>query len=798
MDVGGNHVNAEGMDAMATRTTSTNRFAQLWQVPLLLVSLGLFGTAAYLFIDPQPGLSVEERITIARKYLDAERPRAALQQLNEVLTTSKMESLTQGRVHLMLAESLEMAQKEKKLNIPANHLRIIEQTRLASGRGMHLDARSLRRMAESYEALGRRKEALENYQKAMVADPTKSLALQRKIISMQLDSDDPATAEPQLAEYLKNKSITNAERAWATGEQAQLMIDAGKFLDARSLLTQALALEIDPVSAGALNYRMGYSAYKLNSMEEAERYLRVARDQLQVKHPLDGDAALLLGNIAQQRGNPAEAEAFYNVVLISHPDSVAAPRARMGRGLARILQKQDDAGLNDFHDLVNEILRKESRRKYKDDVLVALQSGSKTLSNRGNHQGAIELLTAEQTLLDNPPPSFFGRVGEAYEKLADQIDATIADASNTEKIKRGLQVRDLRTKAGDAYVAYSRGLTIADDKGYADAMWKGVELFDKAGNNQRVIAALELFASERPEDPQTPDALLRLGKAFQAAGLFDKAIWAYQKNLFRYPKTLAASKSAVPLAGAYVAKGPEHFGKAETTLHSVIDNNPLVTPDSEEFKQALFDLAQLFYRTNRFEEAVQRFEEFTKRYPADERMGQLLFLMGDSYRKSANLLNAKAAAEKTVDASNSAPVSVIEVVGARKDRLTKARGLYDRVIELYRTSAPRTDIDKLYNKLAHFYRADCMYDLGQYPEAIGLYDTAAFRYQEDPSALAAYVQIVNAYCALGKMEEAKTANERAKWLLRRMPQSAFKDGSFAMPKEYWEQWLKWTSDAGMW
>jgi hypothetical protein len=31
-----------------------------------------------------------------------------------------------------------------------------------------------------------------------------------------------------------------------------------------------------------------------------------------------------------------------------------------------------------------------------------------------------------------------------------------------------------------------------------------------------------------------------------------------------------------------------------------------------------------------------------------------------------------------------------------------------------------------------------------------------------------------------------------------MPQEAFTDGSFAMPKAYWEQWLKWTGESGMW
>ena len=130
--------------------------------------------------------------------------------------------------------------------------------------------------------------------------------------------------------------------------------------------------------------------------------------------------------------------------------------------------------------------------------------------------------------------------------------------------------------------------------------------------------------------------------------------------------------------------------------------------------------------------------------------------------------------------------------------MLKAKDLFDQAVELYRANPPTSDIDRLYVKLSYFYRADCLYDLRQFADAIKLYDAAAFRYQEDPSALAAYVQIVNSYCALGKLDEAKTANERAKWLLRRIPPEAFTDGTFSMPKQYWEQWLQWTSAAGMW
>jgi tetratricopeptide (TPR) repeat protein len=358
-------------------------------------------------------------------------------------------------------------------------------------------------------------------------------------------------------------------------------------------------------------------------------------------------------------------------------------------------------------------------------------------------------------------------------------------------------VRELRGKAGDGCIAYSRKLVLADDKGYGAALWKGIDLYDRAGDLQRVISSLELFVEERPDDPVTPDALLRLGNAYQTAGLFDKAIGAYQRNQFRYGKSLAASKSAVPLATALMAKGPEFYRKAEGVLLAVVENNPLVTPDAEEFKQALFEVGQLYYRTGRFEEAVTKLEEWIGRYPKEDRQGQLLFLMADSYRKSAISLDSKPVVTAST-AQNAGARDAAEAALARQERLGKAKGLYDRVVDWYRVSPPIRDIDRLYQKLSHFYRADCLYDLGNYQDAIKLYDAAAFRYQDNPSALAAYVQIVNAYCALGKVEEAKTANERAKWLLRKMPGTAFEDGGFNMPKAYWEQWLKWAGNSGMW
>ncbi|MGH7214957.1 MAG: tetratricopeptide repeat protein, partial [Tepidisphaeraceae bacterium] len=567
------------MEAMAAgRAASRSRIHQLWQLPLLLASLGLFGYAAYLFIDPKPGLSIDQKIVVARTFLKQERAEAAIEQLNKILATEKLDPEHQAKVHLALAESLEVGQKQKRINVPANHERIIEQTRLAQGAGAKPDAPMYRRMAESFEALGRKSEALDHYRQAAALDPSKSLRLQRKVIDLQLAVDDPFAAEVSLEAYLRATEITGSERSWALGERAQILIDRGKFVEGRTLLDEALKLSVDPVAQGEVNYRLGYAAWKMGDVDEAERYLRVARDQLRVQHPLDADACHALGRIYQEKNDPAQAISFYQIVLVSHPDAKVAPLSRLGRGVCRIMQGEDDPGLTDLHDLVNQILAKSSYNRYREPALNGLRQGSQLLTAKGNLQGALELLAYEQQLQPLPPPGFFGRLAEVYEKRADQVEKTIPDADNAEKIRRGQMVRELRTKAGDAFVGWSNALTLSDDKGYGDALWRGIDLYDRAANVQSVIAALELFVAERPDDSLAPDALLRLGRAYQAAGLFDKAIAAFQRNQFRYAKSLAASKSAVPLAQAYIAKGPDAYGKAETVLMAVVDNNPTITP----------------------------------------------------------------------------------------------------------------------------------------------------------------------------------------------------------------------------
>ena len=172
--------------------------------------------------------------------------------------------------------------------------------------------------------------------------------------------------------------------------------------------------------------------------------------------------------------------------------------------------------------------------------------------------------------------------------------------------------------------------------------------------------------------------------------------------------------------------------------------------------------------------------------------------MASSYRKSAAILDERMAAARAAPAATRPAMDLAEAASARVERLRRGRELYRKVIEYYRANVPTKEMDRLYLKLSCFCEADCAFDMGDYAQAIKLYGDAAFRYQDDVLSLGAYMQIVNANVMMGKTDEAKAANERALWMLRRMPEEAFNDTGSGMSRSYWEQWLKWAGESGMW
>jgi tetratricopeptide (TPR) repeat protein len=132
-------------------------------------------------------------------------------------------------------------------------------------------------------------------------------------------------------------------------------------------------------------------------------------------------------------------------------------------------------------------------------------------------------------------------------------------------------------------------------------------------------------------------------------------------------------------------------------------------------------------------------------------------------------------------------------------RFEAARGLYHELIDYFelRGGADLRPVEALYRRHASFYEADCLFETQDYQAARKLYEEAAAIYKDHPSALAAYVQIVNCNAFLGRSDEARAALARGLVLVDAMPQEAFEDSVSPETRRDWKRYFDWLGSSGL-
>ena len=324
------------MDAMIAagarvNTDGARRLSDIWQLPVLMLSLALSLCAAYLFVDAKPSLAFNQKLASIRQYLQNQRPDAAAQSLARIVASERLPREHEAQVHLLLAESIDAAQKQRHDAPAANYQREIEELQIALEQGVKPSGDILLRLGECDEALGKSAEALSQYRRAIAIDPPLALRLQRKIIDLQRAVGDVAGCETSLSAYLAGAGISDAERAWAENQRAQLLIDRGEYVDARRLLEDALRLDGDAVALAQTRYRLGVCAWKTGKIDEAQALITAARATFNGQHPLDAAAATALGSIAQEKNDSTQAIAMFDAAIAEKPEAAmlvaGAPRA---------------------------------------------------------------------------------------------------------------------------------------------------------------------------------------------------------------------------------------------------------------------------------------------------------------------------------------------------------------------------------------------------------------------------------------------------------------------------------------
>jgi len=301
---------------------------------------------------------------------------------------------------------------------------------------------------------------------------------------------------------------------------------------------------------------------------------------------------------------------------------------------------------------------------------------------------------------------------------------------------------------------------------------------------------------------------LALGHFHQAWDALQQCIQAYPAHPESYRARVLASQACVQL---------NKLKEAKLLLLDNLQNTEL-TPRSLQWQSSLFTYGQLLFREamaqeaesrthgvdsqdvatrqqgldflyaahTTYLEAIKHLEEAVQRYPDAEPTNSAWYAIGESYRHAAKLPSKSMLVEPAQAGRNvlhQQQRTYLEAAAAAYQQL-QARLLQKQ--EQMELSA----IEQALLRNTYFAYADALFDLDDYEQAIKAYLAATNRYQQEPAALEAFVQLASCYRLLHAPAEARGTILQAQAALARMQENAnFRTTRYS--RDEWNQVISW-------
>lgn len=799
-------------EAGATAPAAPARWRDAWQIPTLAVAgLALAGgLAATLMSAPKPDVSGD--LTRAVHQVEAREYVGALETLNtRVLGHVNKRALTpdqEREFFLTRARALAMGQKDAGLDRDENNEAIIAEYSEAQRRGAGLDDRDHYLLGHAYASLGRLDEACEQMERlSREARPMRVELLRRLVESSMRPPMNEPRALDLLAQMSADPDATDTDRLWALARQTNLLVRqeyAPEAID-RAVRTILKARNPEPEALAEAYVELGAAYFAIDDAVSAREKLEQSSRLLRDEGPLMARVNLILARIEHRMGRLEAAKDRFAAVVQSYSFSEDFPAALLGLAevtaqRANLESQPQDEALEKYEQLIGLInggVRHPDAGR--DRVAESILGRFTEQFAKEDFATALRYAETGERLFgkDDPPADLVGGLAHVHRKLAEEVLAQAGNAAGSvadldpaaQRVARAHFVR-----AGSYSRSYAHQMVEIDRKAEADALWAAADDFDRAGDLDDSIAAFRQFAADFPSDTRQPQARFRLAQAFQARGDLELAAKEYRgiiedRDASPGGTGVLADACFVPLARTLLMDGePGNDADAERYLASVLGGT-VGSSETAAYRDALLETGDHSYRMGRHEAAIAAYEEYVQRLEQPgpgagaEGLDEVRYKLADSYR-----LSSAEMARTLASALPDAEAKALEV--ARRERLTRAMGLFDRARAGLENRARRTALQDVYLRNAHFYMADCAFDLRDFDAAIRLYDAAKDRYSRSPASLVAMAQIVNALLAQGETEKARTANDRAKRFFNSLPESVWDDPALPMTRAGWERWLR--------
>jgi tetratricopeptide (TPR) repeat protein len=799
-----------------------------WQIPLLAVSVGLFVAGLLQMRPAVREVTVDDIIRAARVDLQAERFEQASGALTTLLNEKELKNSERAQAHRLLAETIWSAESGRQRHVPENARRILANFEVGQQLGAPVQGADLLKVAQAADWLGDAEKAVEAYGKVLDAGVGDRPSLLQRLIEIQLAAPNrdwdkiDGYIDQLLADARGQPDTLLRVVQW----KMQRLFSQDDIEGVKALLKSVEGnLDVPPWSYH-LQCFQAQILFREEQYEAAEGRLRALQGGLRRSDSLYAQAGWLLGRINYIEGRPEIALSFYDEVIRTQAGSEYWLASLVGKAEALAALQRYTASAESYRRAV------ESLRQYQGSLLIdeqairqSLRTLATVLSQADRPEEALPFAEMATVLM---PEEQTGPLGDLVEQqaqihvqaandlqraqhegqsppvlaTAEQVTNAAATAPASEPVAGDeaapedslSRARRHLADAGDLYARLAK-IRVLQAPLAQEASWQSARCFDQAGSTDKALEALEAFIREYPSSEYAPEAMHRLGASLQAQGRIDEAIGVYEDLLAKFERTQAAFASLVPLGRCHIELGPPHYNTAEKVLLSIVEEDPaqppLFTPSAPEFREGLLELANLYMRWAKPERAIERLEQAVSLYSQDPEITRMQYQLADAYRRSGVALQAEAAGMKQ-------PTQGDALAQEAQRRLARAKDLFDKVASrLDVASAPLSPAERIYLKTSYVYRADCAFDTGQFGQAADLYGRVAWRWQNDPIALAAYVQIVRSYLATGEPDAARSALARARWILRKIPDAQFNQPPDFRTRAYWTQMFDWVEKSGL-
>jgi len=374
---------------------------------------------------------------------------------------------------------------------------------------------------------------------------------------------------------------------------------------------------------------------------------------------------------------------------------------------------------------------------------------------------------------------------ETLNAQADQSPPHQADSLRREARKQ------MRRAA--QYYMYLARLELTTPR-YSEHLWRAAEAFLRGHDFRNAVTVLEQYLEDQARKRHAL-ALVSLGEALLALDKVDEAIRAFENCVAYHPRDAAVYRARLLAAQAHIERG--ELDQAESLLRENLIGE-LLTPASREWRDSLFELAELEYTQGRYEQAVERLDEAISRYPDDPRTSEARWLAAQCWLQRA------LGARRAMQAGNSAQAGPSAAAAAAQNAsqntrqaevrrwLVEAGQRYARLLdelEKRRQTHQLSELDQAILRNCYFARAAVQFELGDYQGAIRAYRAITIRYQRQPEVLEAYLGMARAYQRLGQTREAQTTIEQAKVALARLDPQADFSRTTNYTRQQWAQLL---------